>query len=127
MRIDHLIDGKAVAGKDYFETVNPATQEVLAEVAAGGEAEVQAAVAAAKNAFPKWANTPATERAKLVRKLGDLIARHVPEIAQTETNDCGQVIAQTGSSWCRARPTTSTTLPRCARAWTATPIPRPRT
>ena len=96
MRIDHLIDGKAVAGKDYFETVNPATQEVLAEVAAGGEAEVQAAVAAAKNAFPKWANTPATERAKLVRKLGDLIARHVPEIAQTETNDCGQVIAQTG-------------------------------
>ncbi len=90
MRIDHLIDGKAVAGKDYFETVNPATQEVLAEVAAGGEAEVQAAVAAAKNAFPKWANTPATERAKLVRKLGDLIARHVPEIAQTETNDCGQ-------------------------------------
>ncbi len=69
---------------------------MLAEVAAGGEAEVQAAVAAAKNAFPKWANTPATERAKLVRKLGDLIARHVPEIAQTETNDCGQVIAQTG-------------------------------
>ena len=33
MRIDHLINGKAVAGRDYFETVNPATQEVLAEVA----------------------------------------------------------------------------------------------
>jgi 5-carboxymethyl-2-hydroxymuconic-semialdehyde dehydrogenase len=39
---------------------------------------------------------PAPERAKLIRKLGDLIAKHVPEIAQTETNDCGQVIAQTG-------------------------------
>ena len=96
MRIDHLINGKAVAGKDYFETINPATQEVLAEVASGGAAEVDAAVAAAKEAFPKWANTPATERAKLVRKLGDLIAKHVPEIAETETNDCGQVIAQTG-------------------------------
>ena len=96
MKIDHLINGKAVAGKDYFETVNPATQDVLAEVASGGAAEVDAAVAAAKEAFPKWANTPATERAKLVRKLGDLIAKHVPEIAQTETNDCGQVIAQTG-------------------------------
>ncbi|MFG5777877.1 5-carboxymethyl-2-hydroxymuconate semialdehyde dehydrogenase [Comamonas sp. J-3] len=96
MRIDHLINGKSVAGKDYFDTVNPATQEVLAEVASGGAAEVEAAVAAAKEAFPKWANTPATERAKLVRKLGDLIAQHVPEIAQTETNDCGQVIAQTG-------------------------------
>jgi 5-carboxymethyl-2-hydroxymuconic-semialdehyde dehydrogenase len=95
-QIDHLINGKRVAGTDYFETVNPATQEVLAEVASGGEAEVNAAVAAAKEAFPKWAGMPAPERAKLVRKLGDLIAAHVPEIAQTETNDCGQVIAQTG-------------------------------
>lgn len=96
MRIDHLINGKSVAGKDYFDTVNPATQDVLAEVASGGAAEVDAAVAAAKEAFPKWANTPAVERAKLVRKLGDLIARHVPEIAEMETRDCGQTISQTG-------------------------------
>ncbi|GER18618.1 5-carboxymethyl-2-hydroxymuconate semialdehyde dehydrogenase [Variovorax boronicumulans] len=95
-QIHHLIDGKPVQGADYFETVNPATQEVLAEVASGGEAEVNAAVAAAKAAFPKWTGLPAPERAKLIRKLGDLIAQHVPEIAQTETNDCGQVIAQTG-------------------------------
>ncbi|UUX97110.1 5-carboxymethyl-2-hydroxymuconate semialdehyde dehydrogenase [Aquabacterium sp. J223] len=96
MRIQHLIGGKAVEGRDYFETLNPATQDVLAEVAAGGEAEVNAAVESAKAAFPKWAGLPATERAKLVRKLGDLIAQHVPEIARTETLDCGQVIAQTG-------------------------------
>src|SRR3954469_8904403 len=96
MRIDHLINGKAAAGKDYFQTLNPATQEVLAEVASGGGAEVNAAVAAAKEAFPKWAGLPATERAKLIRKLGDLIAKHVPELAQTESNDTGQVIAQTG-------------------------------
>ncbi len=96
MKIDHLINGQQVAGSDYFETLNPATQQVLAEVASGGEAEVHAAVAAAKAAFPKWAGTAAPERAKLIRKLGDLIAKHVPEIAQLETNDCGQVIAQTG-------------------------------
>ena len=96
MRIEHLINGKTVAGREYFETVNPATQEVLAEVAAGGKAEVNDAVAAAKAAFPKWADTPAADRAKLITKLGDLIAKHVPEIAQTETNDTGQVIAQTG-------------------------------
>ena len=95
-QIQHLINGQSVAGSDYFETVNPATQEVLAEVASGGEAEVHAAVAAAKAAFPGWAGTPAPERAKRIRQLGELIARHVPEIAQTETNDCGQVIAQTG-------------------------------
>jgi len=96
MKIDHLIDGKPVAGTSCFETVNPATQGMLAEVAAGGEAEVNAAVAAAKEAFPKWAGLPATERAKKIRALGDLIAKHVPEIAATETDDTGQVIAQTG-------------------------------
>jgi len=95
MRVQHLIDGKAVEGRDYFETVNPATQEVLAEVAAGTAAEVNAAVAAAKAAFPAWAARPATERAALMRKLGDLIAQHVPELSETETSDCGQVISQT--------------------------------
>jgi 5-carboxymethyl-2-hydroxymuconic-semialdehyde dehydrogenase len=94
--ISHLINGQHVKSARTFETTNPATQEVLAEVASGGADEVSAAVAAAKAAFPKWANTPAPERAKLIRKLGDLIAKHVPEIAQTETNDCGQTISQTG-------------------------------
>ncbi|MFT3666080.1 5-carboxymethyl-2-hydroxymuconate semialdehyde dehydrogenase [Piscinibacter sp.] len=96
MRIPHLIAGKAVESPRCFETVNPATQEVLAEVAQGGAAEVNAAVAAAKAAFPKWAALPAPERAKLMRRLGELIAANVPEIARTETQDTGQVIAQTG-------------------------------
>ena len=95
-RIEHLIDGKSVAGSDYFETINPATQETLAEVADGGAREAHAAVAAAKAAFPAWAGTPAAQRAKLIRRLGDLIAEHVPDISRTETDDCGQVIAQTG-------------------------------
>jgi 5-carboxymethyl-2-hydroxymuconic-semialdehyde dehydrogenase len=95
MRIQHLIDGHPVEGADYFETVNPATQEVLAEVARGGAAEVDAAVAAAKAAFPAWAGLPAPERARLMRRLGDLIARDVPAISETETRDTGQVIAQT--------------------------------
>ena len=94
--IDHLINGQSVSNGPRFETINPATQEVLAEVASGGEVEVNAAVAAAKAAFPKWANTPAPERAKVMRRLGELITQHVPEIAHTETQDCGQVIAQTG-------------------------------
>jgi 5-carboxymethyl-2-hydroxymuconic-semialdehyde dehydrogenase len=96
MQINHLINGKSVSSVSYFETINPATQEVLSEVASGGEAEVNAAVAAAKAAFPGWAATPAAQRAKLMRKLGELIAAHVPEIALLETNDCGQTISQTG-------------------------------
>ncbi len=96
MRIDHLINGKSVTAQNYFETVNPATQETLAEVASGSSSEVNAAVQAAKDAFPAWAGRPATERAKIMRNLGDLIAKHVPEIAQTETKDTGQTISQTG-------------------------------
>ncbi len=96
MKIDHLINGKTSAGTDYFETINPATQDVLAEVASGNQTQVNAAVQAAKDAFPAWAGMPATERAKLMRKLGDLITKHVPDIARTETNDTGQTINQTG-------------------------------
>ena len=96
MRIEHLINGKAVSANQYFETVNPATQEVLAEVASGTSVEVNAAVQAAKDAFPAWAARPTTERAKIMRNLGDLIAKHVPEIAQAETKDTGQTISQTG-------------------------------
>lgn len=94
--IRHLINGQSVDSATRFETLNPATQEVLAEVAAGGEAEVNAAVSAARAAFPAWAGRPATERAAIMRKLGELIARHVPDLARTETDDTGQVIAQTG-------------------------------
>ena len=96
MRIQHLIDGKAVDSVDTLDTINPANQAHLAELASGGAAEVQAAVAAAKAAFPAWAGRPATERAALMRKLGDLITRQVPELARTETQDTGQTISQTG-------------------------------
>ena len=96
MRIEHLIAGKPVAGRDYFETLNPATQEVLAEVARGGVDEVNAAVAAAKSAFPAWAALAPTQRASIMKRLGDLIACQVDAIASTETRDTGQVIAQTG-------------------------------
>ncbi|VAS29203.1 5-carboxymethyl-2-hydroxymuconate semialdehyde dehydrogenase [Klebsiella pneumoniae] len=94
-KINHWINGKNVAGADYFHTTNPATGEVLAEVASGGEAEINQAVAAAKEAFPKWANLPMKERARLMRRLGDLIDQNVPEIASMETADTGLPIHQT--------------------------------
>ena len=96
MRIQHLIDGRGVESASYFETVDPATQVVLAEVARGGEAEIAAAVAAAKAAFPAWASRPAVERSRIMHKLGELITGEVASLAETETRDTGQVIAQTG-------------------------------
>src|SRR6185312_11346887 len=95
MRIEHLIGGKSTPARDYFQTVNPATQEVLAEVARGTAEDVDTAVRAAKDAFPAWAAKPAPERARLMRKLGELITKNVPELSDTETRDTGQTIAQT--------------------------------
>jgi len=93
--IKHLIDGKAVESRQAFETLNPATGEVLAEVARGGEAEIEAAVQAAKRAFPAWAGKPAAERARIMRKLGELLTAAVPDLSELETRDTGQVISQT--------------------------------
>ncbi len=93
--IEHLIDGRRAASAETFQTLNPATGEVLADVASGGAGEIDAAVAAAKAAFPAWAGRPAAERARLMRGLGELIAAQVPAIAALETADSGQVIAQT--------------------------------
>ena len=95
MSIKHWINGKQVDSAERFTTWNPATGEALAEVAAGGAQEIDAAVAAAKEAFPKWANTPAKERARLMRKLGELIDKNVPMLAELETKDTGLPIHQT--------------------------------
>jgi 5-carboxymethyl-2-hydroxymuconic-semialdehyde dehydrogenase len=95
MHIRHLIGGRAQDSAETFETVNPATQAVLAEVSRGGAAEAHAAVAAARAAFPAWAATPATERAKVMHRLGELIAAHVVDLATLESSDTGQPINQT--------------------------------
>jgi len=93
--IKHLINGKQVESSRTFQTLNPATNEAIAEVARGGEQEVAAAVQAAKDAFPGWAGKPAAERARLMRRLGELITQHVPELSELESRDTGQVIGQT--------------------------------
>ncbi|WP_175803316.1 5-carboxymethyl-2-hydroxymuconate semialdehyde dehydrogenase [Burkholderia ambifaria] len=95
MTIKHWIDGREVESRETFTTLNPATGDVITDVASAGEAEIDAAVRAAKAAFPKWANTPAKERAKLMRKLGELIEKNVPMLAALETQDTGLPIAQT--------------------------------
>ncbi|MEO6339345.1 MAG: 5-carboxymethyl-2-hydroxymuconate semialdehyde dehydrogenase [Caulobacteraceae bacterium] len=96
MTIQHLINGESVDSKDRFTTISPASGEVLAEVAAGGEAEIALAVEAAKAAFPGWAGKSAKDRAKIMRRLGELIEANVPELAALETEDTGLPIDQTG-------------------------------
>jgi 5-carboxymethyl-2-hydroxymuconic-semialdehyde dehydrogenase len=93
--VRHLIGGAAVDSAERFQTLNPATGAVLAEVAAGTEHEIGLAVEAAKAAFPQWAGMPAARRAAIMRRVGDLIAQQADEIAALETDDTGLPIDQT--------------------------------
>src|SRR5271170_1941594 len=89
-----LIGGEwfeAQSGKT-FETYNPATGEVLAQVAEGDRAEINQAVAAARKAFETgpWPDMSPAERGRLLWKLADLIEQHQEELAQLETLDNGK-------------------------------------
>src|ERR1700681_1847000 len=89
-----LIDGKwvnAASGKT-FPTYNPATGEVLAQVAEGDPQGIDAAVKAGRKAFDSgpWSRLTASERGKLVWKLADLLEEHLEEFATLETLDNGK-------------------------------------
>ena len=85
----------AISGKT-FETVNPATEEVIAQVAEGDAADVDLAVKAAREAFDKgpWSKMDARDRGRLMYKLADLIEEEAEELAQLETLDNGKPIRE---------------------------------
>lgn len=66
-----LIGGQLVAGDAVMDVINPATEEVLAVCPRASEAQLDAAVAAGKAAFPAWAHTPIAERRAMLLKLAD--------------------------------------------------------
>ena len=82
---------EARSGKT-FETYNPATGEVLAQVAEGDRADIDQAVAAARKAFETgpWPDMSPAERGRLLWKLSDLIEQHHEELAELETLDNGK-------------------------------------
>jgi aldehyde dehydrogenase (NAD+) len=89
-----LIDGQwshAASGRT-FETINPATGEVIAHVAEGEAPDIDRAVKAARRAFEKgpWRKTNARERGRLLNKLADLIEKNFDELAALETLDNGK-------------------------------------
>jgi aldehyde dehydrogenase (NAD+) len=92
-----LIDGQwreAVSGK-RFNTLNPATGEIITSVAEADKADVDLAVKAARKAFEEgpWSKTTATDRGRILSKLADLIMEHRDELAELETMDNGKPIS----------------------------------
>ena len=92
-----LIDGQWVPSKSgkTFETLNPATEDVIAQVAEGDAADVEAAVHAARRAFDEgpWPRMDARERGRLMFRLCELIEEEIDELASLETLDNGKPFA----------------------------------
>jgi aldehyde dehydrogenase (NAD+) len=93
-----LIDGHRVpsASGRTFKSLNPATEEVIATIAEGNEADVDRAVAAARRAFEgPWRTMRAAERGHLLLKWAELLKRHADEIIEIESLDGGKPISAT--------------------------------
>ena len=89
-----LINGQFVESKttEWHDVVNPATQEVLAQVPFATDAELNAAVASAKEAFKTWKKTPLAARARIMLKLQALVRENMSRIAQTLTAEQGKTL-----------------------------------
>jgi aldehyde dehydrogenase (NAD+) len=91
-----LIDGQWVDGAKKFDTINPASGEVLTQIAEASSADVDRAVQAARRAFDDrggpWRKMSASERGRLIWKLADLVEKNIDELAELETLDNGKPI-----------------------------------
>jgi aldehyde dehydrogenase (NAD+) len=91
-----FIGGQWVPAKSgkTFETINPATEETIAQVAEGDAADVDAAVRAAREAFENgpWSRTDARDRGRMLNKLADLIEAEIDELAALEALDNGKPV-----------------------------------
>ncbi|MCK6539146.1 MAG: aldehyde dehydrogenase family protein [Anaerolineales bacterium] len=94
MEFQNYINGKWIKGQNTFPTINPANEEVLADIAQAEISDVDLAVDTAKKAFNPWRWTPAPIRGELLYKVGDLLKRKKEELAQLLTRDMGKVIAE---------------------------------
>jgi aldehyde dehydrogenase (NAD+) len=91
-----LIDGQWTDGAKKFDTINPATGEVLTQVVEASAEAVDRAVSAARKAFEDrsgpWRKMSASERGRLIWRLADLVEQHIDELAELETLDNGKPI-----------------------------------
>jgi|UniRef100_A0A6T1ZL54 aldehyde dehydrogenase (NAD+) len=95
LRTQHFINNEWVNSVNggTLDTINPATEEVLATVQAADKADVDIAVAAAKKAFFSWRDVPGPKRRDLLLKLADLIDENKQELAEWESKDNGKPVS----------------------------------
>jgi aminomuconate-semialdehyde/2-hydroxymuconate-6-semialdehyde dehydrogenase len=93
--ITNFIGGRDLepVGRDYMDNFEPATGRVYSRVPMSDERDVQAAVDAARAAFPAWSGLPAAERSRILLKLADLIDANLEDLARAESIDSGKPIS----------------------------------
>lgn len=89
-----LIGGQLVDGDATMDVINPATEQVLAQAPRGSERQLNAAVAAAKDAFKTWRKVPMAERRALIEKLADAIEGQLDELARLLTQEQGKPLSE---------------------------------
>jgi aldehyde dehydrogenase (NAD+) len=96
-RYELFIDGKFTAPKSgkYFDSINPATEEKLCEIARGGQEDVDRAVGAARRAYENvWGKMPGRERGKYLFRIARIVQERARELAVLETMDGGKPIKE---------------------------------
>ena len=93
-KTDFYIDGKWVAPQQgtALEVIDPSTEDAFATISLGGEADTNAAVAAAKRAFPAWSKTPPAERLALVKKIREIYKSRMDDMAAAISQEMGAPI-----------------------------------
>lgn len=97
-RFKNYINGQWVEplSGEYFKNINPAnTEDIIGEFPLSGQADVDAAAKAAKEAFKMWKNMPAPKRGDILRKAGDIFARRKVELARIMTREMGKPTFET--------------------------------
>ena len=94
--VRNYIGGQWVEARsgETFDSINPATEEIIAPIAKSGVQDVEAAVEAAKKAYDGWRLTPAPRRGEILYRVGQLLIEHKETLAQLMTQEMGKVIAE---------------------------------
>lgn len=94
IKLSSYIDGRWTVGEQRFDVVNPASQEVIAQVVDASLDDTQEAILAAKRALPEWSKRSANERAALMRKWFNLMMEHQEDLGRLLTLEQGKPLAE---------------------------------
>uniref|UniRef100_A0A2K5TPV5 Aldehyde dehydrogenase 8 family member A1 n=1 Tax=Macaca fascicularis TaxID=9541 RepID=A0A2K5TPV5_MACFA len=93
LMLENFIDGKFLPCSSYIDSYDPSTGEVYCRVPNSGKDEIEAAVKAAREAFPGWSSRSPQERSRVLNQVADLLEQSLEEFAQAESKDQGKTLA----------------------------------